>query len=319
MTNLSNMTSKMSISSEDNPRIINADTKNADAKNGAVSLSVTKVIWLGSMMLIALVGGAMTFSLENLLVFLFTTGFSLCFGHSLGMHRKLIHQSYQCPKWLEYWLVHLGVIVGLSGPFTMIRVHDLRDWAQRQPHCHPFLGHQASFWQDAWWQLFCDIKLKNPPNIQIENEVYWDAVYRWMEKYWMWQQLPLAIVLFSFGGIDWVIWGIAARVSVSVFGHWLIGHFAHNIGPQSWLVKNASVQGHNIQFTSLLTMGECWHNNHHAFPGSAKLGLEAGQWDPGWWMLILLKKAGLVWDINVPHSLTEKPSTPNQHLCQVTK
>jgi fatty-acid desaturase len=48
-------------------------------------------------------------------------------------------------------------------------------------------------------------------------------------------------------------------------------------------VGDAAVQGRNIRFTSLLTVGESWHNDHHAFPGSARLGLFAGEWDPGWW------------------------------------
>ena len=38
-------------------------------------------------------------------------------------------------------------------------------------------------------------------------------------------------------------------------------------------IRGAAVQGRNVRFVSLLTMGECWHNNHHAFPGSARLGL----------------------------------------------
>jgi fatty-acid desaturase len=50
----------------------------------------------------------------------------------------------------------------------------------------------------------------------------------------------------------------------------------------------------------LLTMGESWHNNHHAFPNSAKLGLRQGQWDPGWWMLLVLQKLGLAWDFVLP-------------------
>jgi len=50
-------------------------------------------------------------------------------------------------------------------------------------------------------------------------------------------------------------------------------------------------------------MGENWHNNHHAFPGSAKLGLEPGQVDPGWWVLSGLKKVGLVSNLITPENL----------------
>jgi fatty-acid desaturase len=124
-----------------------------------------------------------------------------------------------------------------------------------------------------------------------------DKVYPWMEKYWLWQQLPLAVLMFVAGGIDWVIWGCCVRVAVCVTGHWFIGYMAHNNGGRHWHVEGASVQGYNIKFAALITMGENWHNNHHAFPGSALLGVEPGQMDPGWWVLMVLKKLGLVWNI----------------------
>jgi stearoyl-CoA desaturase (delta-9 desaturase) len=50
-------------------------------------------------------------------------------------------------------------------------------------------------------------------------------------------------------------------------------------------------------------MGESWHNNHHAFPGSAKLGIEAGQWDPGWWVLLALQRIGLVSQLETHETL----------------
>jgi stearoyl-CoA desaturase (delta-9 desaturase) len=68
-------------------------------------------------------------------------------------------------------------------------------------------------------------------------------------------------------------------------------------------VSGAAVQGRNIRFTSLLTMGESWHNNHHAFPGSARLGLFAGEWDPGWWVLMVLRRLGLVWSVRLPAAM----------------
>jgi len=53
-------------------------------------------------------------------------------------------------------------------------------------------------------------------------------------------------------------------------------------------------------------MGESWHNNHHAFPGSARLGIRDGQWDPGWWVLVFLKKVGLVTNIITPDSIQDR-------------
>ena len=54
---------------------------------------------------------------------------------------------------------------------------------------------------------------------------------------------------------------------------------------------------------ALLTMGESWHNNHHAYPESARLGLKSNEWDFGWWVLRLLQRIGLVWNVATPETL----------------
>jgi stearoyl-CoA desaturase (delta-9 desaturase) len=123
----------------------------------------------------------------------------------------------------------------------------------------------------------------------------------------MLQQLPWALALYLWGGVGFVVWGICARVVVSLTGHWLVGYFAHNKGRRDWLVEGHAVQGHNVPFISLLTMGESWHNNHHAFPGSARLGLKATQFDPGWWALRLMQSVGLVSDLKSPSDLSPRP------------
>lgn len=282
---------------------IKMQNSSTNAVQGQVKWSPIKSLWIFSHLLIAVIGGFLTFSIDAILVFLFTTAFTLCFGHSLGMHRKLIHHSYQCPKWLEYFFVHLGTIVGLAGPFGMVHTHDLRDWAQRQKNCHSYLRHGENIFKDGWWQLHCDLKLKHPPSFHPEKQLKNDRIYQFMEKTWMLQQLPLALLLFACGGISWVIWGISARIVVSVTGHWLIGYFAHNHGEMDHKVEDAAVQGHNVKWASYITMGESWHNNHHAFPDSAILGIYDNQPDPGWWALNAMKNMGLVWDIVLPEDL----------------
>lgn len=277
-----------------------------NAAIGKINLSKNKILWMVPIYCIAIIGGYLTFSWDALLLFLFFTAFTLCFGHSLGMHRLFIHNSYKTYKPLEYFMVHLGVLVGLAGPLGMMRTHDLRDWAQRQKDCHHYFGHKSRFFKDGLWQIFCDIELQQPPAIEFEPVVSDDKVYQWMEKYWMWQQLPWAIFFFLLGGISWLIWGIFVRVAVSVTGHWLIGYFAHNRGHQDWHINGADVQGFNVKFCSLITMGESWHNNHHAFPGSALMGIEEGQADPGWWMLQLMQKLGIAWSIKTHEDLAER-------------
>lgn len=275
--------------------------------DGQVRFAPLKSLWFTGMAAIAVAGGAATFSASALAVFLVATSVVLLFGHSLGSHRKLIHNSFQCPRWLEYLLVYLGVQVGLDGPVGLLRQHELRDYAQRLPDCHPYLRHGAGFWTDAWWQLNCELHLTCPPPIRLEGRIANDRFFQFLERSWMLQQFPPALLLFAVGGWGWVVWGVCARITATVLGHWLIGYFAHNHGAMTYRVDGAAVQGRNIRLASLVTMGECWHNNHHAYPGSARLGLAHGEWDPGWWALQAMQRAGLVWGLVLPADLPPRP------------
>lgn len=279
----------------------------SDVVRGRVRYAPLKSLWFSAMAATAVVGGILTFSWTAFALFLALTGIVLLFGHSLGSHRKLIHDSFGCPRWLERLLVYLGVQVGLAGPLGLLRQHELRDFAQRLPDCHDYLRHGSGFWKDGWWQLHCELELERPPELAIEARIAQDPFYRWLERTWMLQQLPPALLLFLLGGWPFVVWGVCARITAGVSGHWLIGYFAHNHGPMHHEVDGAAVQGHNVRWTSLLTMGESWHNNHHAFPGSARLGTGPGEWDPGWWMLVLLQKMGLVWNLRLPGDLPARP------------
>jgi fatty-acid desaturase len=275
----------------------------SSVSDGKVVYAPLRSLWFIFMAGAALIGGALTFSWGGVAVFLLATGAVLLLGHSLGSHRKLIHDSFACPKWLEYFLVYMGVQVGLAGPIGLLRAHDLRDFAQRLPDCHPYLRHGSGFWRDAWWQIHCELKLARPPKIQIEPRIAQDRFYQFLERTWILQQIPPALALYALGGWGFVFFGTCARVTAGVFGHWLIGYFAHNQGGMHFAVEQAAVQGRNIRLASILTMGECWHNNHHAYPGSARLGLFPGEWDPGWWMLLVFRRLGLAWDFRLPQDL----------------
>ena len=273
---------------------------------GDVRWSPAKSLWWTGMLVGWLVLGTIYFSWLAVGAFLVTTAVTLCLGHSLGMHRKLIHESFDSPPWVEKVMVYLGTLVGLGGPFTMMHTHDMRDWAQRQPDCHDFLSHQRRILTDFWWQLHCRLHLREPPEYKYPLKLTGSRYYRFIEHTWMLQQLPLAIVLFMLGGWGFVAWGICARVTVSIFGHWVIGYFAHNQGHRDWHIHGAAVQGYNIRHFGLITFGECWHNNHHAFPGSARLGLLKGQFDPGWLVLKALRKIGLVHGLRQPDDLPDR-------------
>lgn len=273
------------------------------AWRGDVVWDPVKSLWFLSHLGLALVVAPWLCSWSSVAVFVLLTGVTLCFGHSLGMHRLLIHRSYECPRWLEYSWVYLGVLVGMAGPIGMLKQHDLRDWAQRQPRCHRYLRHGSSIWRDAWWQLNCSLQLQQPPHFEIEPRVSQSRFYRFLEATWLLHAMLPALPLYWFGGWSWLVWGLSVRIVVSVVGHWLIGYFAHNQGERTWRVDGAAVQGHNIRLAGFISMGEAWHNNHHAFPGSAMLGLYQDEPDPGWWVLNALHNLGVVHGVVLPEQL----------------
>ena len=274
---------------------------------GNVAWSPIKSLWFTGHLLIAIVAGYFTFSWQAVAASFVFTVVTLCLGHSIGLHRLLIHRSFECPRWLEYIFVHLGTLVGMGGPFRILYMHEIRDWSQRHSSCHPYFIHQNPIWRDFLWQLHGDIHLKHPPEFLIEAPVLNNRLYQLMDKTWMFQQVPWAILLYYVGGASYVVWGISVRIAISLIGHWLVGYFAHNSGTREWHLENHAVQGHNVLHIGLLTMGESWHNNHHAFPGSAKLGLQSSQHDPGWWVLCMLRRIGLVWNVKLPENLPERP------------
>lgn len=252
---------------------------------------------------IAVVAGPLTASTDTIALFLITSAVTICAGHSVGMHRLLIHRAFETPRWLEHTLVYLGTLVGMAGPFGMIYAHDIRDWAQRQPNCHDLHAHRRGFFGDAWWQMHCAVALDHPPRFVIEPRIANDGFYKFLECTWMAQQLPWAVLFYALGGWGWVVWGIAVRVSVSLTGHWLVGHFAHKRGRQDWVVDGVAVQGYNVPYVALVTFGESYHGNHHAFPGSANLGIGHRDIDLGWWLIKGLAYAGLARRIETPETV----------------
>lgn len=279
---------------------------------GAVRWDPVHSTWNAGMLAASLAFAPRYFTWDACVVFVLLTGSSLLLGHSVGFHRRLIHHSFACPLWLERLLVWFGTSVGMGGPFWMIRTHDLRDWAQRNPHCHDYLAHRGGMLRDYFWQVHGRLILDKPPTFDLGRSGD-DPFYRFLEKTWMFQQLPIAALLLAFGGWAWVIWGVCVRVAVSVTGHWFVGHLAHTRGPQNWTVVGAGVQAHDVPWAAIPTMGEAWHNNHHAYPGSAQIGIHAGQSDWGFAFIKVLERVGLAWDVVLPHHLDRAAAIRRMH------
>lgn len=277
--------------------------ESADAAAGHLVWDPARSLWNTSMILGALVLGPIYFSWSGLAIFLLLSGFTLCVGHSVGFHRRLIHHSFECPKWLERAMIYVGVLVGMGGPIWTIGLHDIRDWAQRQSDCHWFLRHGKSVLADGFYYLNFRLVFDAPPNFDAGPGISDDRFYQFLQRTWMLHQLPVALVLFWLGGWSWVVWGVVVRVATCFTMHWYIAHVAHRRGPQDWYVDDAAVQGYNIGWLAIPTMGESWHSNHHAFPASARHGLYRGQIDLGYDFVRLLAWLGLAWNIRTPENL----------------
>ncbi len=284
------------------PGVFRIDESTGNAIRGRVRWAPAKSLWINGCLGAFVTQAPAHTTPGAVAVFVVLTYATLLLGHSVGMHRKLIHRAWDGPRFVERVLVYLGVLVGMGGPEGVIRIHDLRDWAQRRRMCHDFFSHRAGFLKDLFWQLNCRFDLDEPPVLRIEPAVRDDRFLRFLERTWRLQQVPVALLLYAVGGWPWVVWGVFARVFVSVAGHWTVTYLTHNPGPGRWLVAGAGVQASDRPGLGLITMGECWHNNHHAFPESARIGLNDQQFDPGWQVIAALERAGLAWNVGRPRA-----------------
>lgn len=289
--------------------VLRVDGRGACAVSGTPVPDLPKAAWNGGMLAATLLLAPVATTPGALVLFLVTTYATLLVGHSVGMHRMMIHRSFRCSRFVERALVTVGVLVGVAGPYGIIRVHDVRDWAQRQPRCHDFFSHARPLPYDLLWQLAYRFRFDRPPAVTIEDRFAADPYLRFLERTWRLHQIPLAVLFYALGGLPWVVWGVCARVIVSAAGHWTITYLCHNPvrGPGGrWRVSGASVQASNLGGLGLLTYGECWHNNHHAFPESARIGLDPRQPDPGWWLIAGLERLGIAREVGRPRPPRER-------------
>ena len=268
--------------------------KDGNAVNGIVKFDYNKGTKNTIFLLIGTWGLINSPGLENLLITAFLGFFTMYIG-VVAYHRLIIHRSFKCPLYLEYTLTFIANLSGMGGPISLIKVHDLRDWAQRKEKCHPFFNHTSAFIIDGFQQLFCKIELKQPPEFKVE--IAGNPFYEHLERFGILYQLPLAILLYFLGGVSLIYTGIFLRIFLAPAGHWLVAFCLHNYGQQPTINRNAGTQGYNIPLLALFTFGEAYHNNHHRFPDLACNQFHKGEIDPAWWLILLLKKLKLATQI----------------------
>jgi stearoyl-CoA desaturase (delta-9 desaturase) len=96
-----------------------------------------------------------------------------------------------------------------------------------------------------------------------------------------------------------VVWGVFVRLVVLYHATWLVNSASHLSGYRTYRGPGAD-QSTNNWWVALLAWGEGWHNNHHAFPFSARHGLRWFEFDATWWAISVLSLCGLARDVKVP-------------------
>ena len=223
-----------------------------------------------------------------------------CLGVTLGYHRLLCHRSFRLPQELERVLATCGALSCQHGPI---------DWVGLHRHHHKFSDTDADhhnsnrgFWWSHMGWMFAEIPaMAAVPRFTADLSK--DPYYRWLNNNFLLLQLPLAGLLFWIGKVSgaggWalVLWGIPLRLVLVYHVTWLVNSATHCWGE---VAHNSGDQSRNNAWVAALTFGEGWHNNHHAFPHSARHGLQPGQIDLTWQHIRLLRSLGLAKQVRLP-------------------
>jgi len=222
-----------------------------------------------------------------------------CLGVTIGYHRLLSHRSFRVPHWLERFFATCGAISCQQGPI---------DWVGLHRHHHKFsdtdVDHHTSL-KGLWWShmgwMFEDIPaMKAVP--QLTGDLAKDPYYLWLNKNFLLLQVPLAGLLFwigtatGAGGWALVLWGIPLRLMLVYHCTWLVNSATHYWGDAP---HNSGDSSRNNAWVAALTFGEGWHNNHHAFPHSARHGF-GPQIDLTWMHIRLMHALGLATQVRLP-------------------
>jgi stearoyl-CoA desaturase (delta-9 desaturase) len=230
-------------------------------------------------------------------------------GLTVGLHRGLIHRAFAMDKRVERALVTLGMVNGLGGPIGMSTMHHMRDHFQNQPTCPPYFGYQRGFFEAMGFALLFRFEpARDPGFVQVWPETANDPYYQWLERWGFWLQVPIAAMCYLTLGFPGLVWGMGVRMALTQDGFWFVHYVSHTLGKQPFEIRAAAEQGRNVRWLAIPSLGESWHNNHHAYPTSARMGITDAQSDLGYVLIRLLAKLGLVRDVLTPETLPLRES-----------
>lgn len=225
-------------------------------------------------------------------------------GVSAGYHRLLTHRSFRTSRAMEYLLTTLGCVANQGGPIQWVathRIHHRHSDKEGDPHS----PRDGWWWAHIiWWMPFSD-ECDDPARYErFAVDLVKDRYYRFLQRYQIVFPLALAVLLYFGGeawggdGFSWIVWGMFVRTTTLYHAIWFVNSAAHCWGYRTYPTRDRST---NVWWVALVAMGEGWHNNHHAFPRSARHGLRWWEVDFTYYSLCVMKVFGLVWQIHVPH------------------
>jgi stearoyl-CoA desaturase (Delta-9 desaturase) len=246
---------------------------------------------------------------QDLLVFT-VTYLLFGFGITVGFHRLLTHGSFKTHRWVRLTWAVLGS-AAVEGPViewvaTHRKHHRFSD-EEGDPHS-PHVGRRAGFrgalgglfYAHIGW-VFRDAEVADEN--RYAKDLMADPAMRWVDRlFFLWVLIGLAIPFALgwaltgtvVGGLTGMLWGGAVRIFVLHHVTFSVNSLCHFFGRQPYPTGDES---RNLAWLALPTMGESWHNNHHAFPTSARHGLRRWELDGSGAVIWVLEKLGLAWDV----------------------
>ncbi|MBX3416516.1 MAG: fatty acid desaturase [Pirellulaceae bacterium] len=240
-------------------------------------------------------------------------------GITVGFHRLLAHKSFETYRWVKATLMMLGALSVEGAPLVWCAVHRRHHGHSDQegdPHSpnlagHGFKGMIKGLWHGQIGWLFSGYWSK--PNFEkYIPDLTKDRLLRWIDKnYYLFVILSLVgpaalgYAIEAYLGVrnPWYgaglgfLWGGLVRIFLTHHVTWSINSVCHVFGKRHFRSGDHST---NNAVCAMLSMGEGWHNNHHAFPSSARHGLFWYQFDMSWIVIRTMQMVGLAWDVKLP-------------------
>ncbi|MBD1847052.1 fatty acid desaturase [Cyanobacteria bacterium FACHB-63] len=231
--------------------------------------------------LFVLLPGNFRWSAVGLMLFLYWITGGL--GITLGWHRLVTHRSFQTPKWLEYFFVFCGTLSLQGSPIEWIGLHrNHHAHSDQEPDQHD--SGKGFWWSHMLW-MFYDIPAKAEVS-RLTKDISNDRVYQFFDKYFFHIQVAFAVLLYLMGGWSFVVWGVFFRLVFVYHCTWFVNSATHKFGYRTYDTDDRST---NCWWVALLTYGEGWHNNHHAYQYSARHGMKWWEFDMTWMTIRFLQ------------------------------